>query len=328
MINELPFNHIILFFIFFLGNIVPKIHSYINFIYPYGISLTNEKIFVIHKFGICICDQNLSTIIQNVTDFTEDEQLTNETSLRIVSAYEYDYIIAIINYKIYIINNTWNLLIKDNITLESEDKDIYFSIIPIKFDEMFYYYLISYVDYEEIQFLYYQFRIEDNINDLIKLNNNNIYKRHRILEGIYYIENNSLSCHYMSLKVINDSILICFYLFKQENITLMFDFFYVTENEIKRNSPVELFQFNSIEPKYIKATINSDRDKALICAYSSENQFEFFGFDINTFDFETYIDSEFYYSLGPFNRAKINYLKGTNDFVFSFNDESSIFGKF
>ena len=110
MVNELPFNHIILFFIFFLGNIVPKIHSYINFTYPYGISLSNGNIFVFHKFGICICDQNLSTIIQNVTDFTEDEELTAESSLRIVSTYEYEHIIAIINYKLYIINNSYLIL--------------------------------------------------------------------------------------------------------------------------------------------------------------------------------------------------------------------------
>jgi hypothetical protein len=35
-------------------------------------------------------------------------------------------------------------------------------------------------------------------------------------------------------------------------------------------------------------------------------------------------NNKFLYTLGPFNRVKINYLKGKNDFVFSFNDESSI----
>ena len=168
MINELPFNLIILLFIFFLGNIVPKIHSYINFTYPYGISLSNEKILVIHKYGICICDENLSTIIQNITDFIEDEEkLTNESVLRIASSYEYEYVIAIINYKIYIINNTCNLLLIDNISLDIEDNDIYFSITPIILYEQLYYYLISYVDHGEIQFLYYRFNIQDETNYLI-----------------------------------------------------------------------------------------------------------------------------------------------------------------
>ena len=50
--------------------------------------------------------------------------------------------------------------------------------------------------------------------------------------------------------------------------------------------------------------------------------------DINTINLESNINrfesNEFPYSLGPFNRAKINYLKEKNDFAFSFNDESSI----
>ena len=336
MINELPFNHIILFFIFFLGNIVRKIHSYINFTYPYGISLSNGKIFVIHKFGICICDQNLSTIIKNVTEFTEEEELTDESLLRISSAYEYEYIIAIINYKIYIFNNTWNLLIIDNITLDSKDNDIYFSITPIILYETFYYYLISYVDYGEIRFLYYRFNIQDGTNNLINydINDNNdnnddgpgeLIKLEEIDE---YIKKKGLSCQYMSLN--DEKRLICFYLFKQENIRLMIEDFEITSKEIKPRFPVKLFEFSFIEPKYIKSTINSDRDKALICVYSSENQFVFFGFDINSFVLElntgsfdlNISDSSF--PLGPFNRTKINYLKGKNDFVFSFNDESSI----
>ena len=150
MINELPFNHIILFFIFFLGNIVPKMHSYINFTNPYGISLSNEKLLVIHKFGIWICDKNLSLIIKNLTEFTEE--LSDESLLTISYAYEYEYLLAIINYTLYIINNNWDLIEENfmgyiNINIGN---DIYFSIIPINFDEMFYYYLISYFKDQDV----------------------------------------------------------------------------------------------------------------------------------------------------------------------------------
>ena len=346
MVNDIPFNHIILFFIFFLSNIIPKIHSYINFTYPYGIPLSNEKICVIHKFGICICDQNLSSIIKNVTEFIEEEELTDESLLRISTAYEYEYIIAIINYKIYIINNTWDLV--DITTLNFINNDFIFSITPIELyesDEIFYYYLITYVDYRIIRFLYYRFCILEKSNDLI-YNSNGGVKRYRRLDYLdymgYYIENNGLSCQYMNQ--IEQKVLICFYLLKEVNSTiLMLDFFHLPDfsryYKIYSFFCIKLFQFNSIEPKYIKSTLNSDRDKALICVYSSENEFEFFGFDINNLDFESESDycdfeteidkfyfnnSEFFYSLGPFNRVKINYLNGKNDFVLSFNDESSI----
>jgi hypothetical protein len=139
---------------------------------------------------------------------------------------------------------------------------------------------------------------------------------------------------------IEKEVLICFYLLKGVNNTLMLDFYGISRyNEINRFLTIKLFQINFIEPKYIKSTLNSERDKALICVYSSENEFEFFGFDINNLDFKSEFDyfnyeseidkfnfnsSEFFYSLGPFNRTKINYLNGKNDFVFSLNDESSI----
>ena len=145
---------------------------------------------------------------------------------------------------------------------------------------MLYYYLISYVDNNDcIKFLYYRYNILNTVNDLIYNSNDNIVSRNRILDYMpYYIETNSLSCQYMNQ--IEQDVLICFYLLKQENITLMFDYFYFSTDAIYSEFTIELFQFNHIEPKYIKSIMNSDRDKALICIYSFENQFEFFRFDI------------------------------------------------
>ena len=46
---------LILFFI-----IIIQITSYISFIYPNSLFLSNKNIFIIHKFGISICNSEIT----------------------------------------------------------------------------------------------------------------------------------------------------------------------------------------------------------------------------------------------------------------------------
>ena len=58
----------VLYIISFLLNI-SFIFSYISFNYPNAVTLKNGNIFVIHKYGISICDNSYSIIIKNITFF-------------------------------------------------------------------------------------------------------------------------------------------------------------------------------------------------------------------------------------------------------------------
>ena len=49
-----------------------------SFNYPYSLTLTNGNIFIIHQKGVTICDYSLSTIIENVIIFSEDEEIKTE----------------------------------------------------------------------------------------------------------------------------------------------------------------------------------------------------------------------------------------------------------
>ena len=53
--------------------IIQQIISYLNFTYPQSILLNNQNIFIIHKLGISICDPSYSKIINNLTNFEENE---------------------------------------------------------------------------------------------------------------------------------------------------------------------------------------------------------------------------------------------------------------
>ena len=121
---------IFLFIIFILKKFIYSI----SFINPYSISLSNENILVIHRYGISICNSIVTEIIDNITIFTEGEEISTEAALsKITSASENGYIFTIINDEIYIFNEIGILLYHNNskILLSGETAN-YYTLAPIK----------------------------------------------------------------------------------------------------------------------------------------------------------------------------------------------------
>ena len=96
---------IILFQIFY------KIRSSISFDYPYSITLANDNIFLIQKVGIDIYDKSLNKLNQ-IIEFSGEEEITEENFSKITIKYNKDYILSIINDKMFIFNNEGKLLYK------------------------------------------------------------------------------------------------------------------------------------------------------------------------------------------------------------------------
>ncbi len=124
--------------IIFLLTLFLAIHpsiSSLSFIYPYSLSLSDENILIIHKFGISICDALISRIINNVISFSEDEQITEESLSKITCESKTKYISCLINDKIYIFDNVGNSLYKSvSSFLGNDEYPDYYSLIPIKED--------------------------------------------------------------------------------------------------------------------------------------------------------------------------------------------------
>ena len=102
----------IIYFIYFII-IIKSSKSTFSLIYPYFIPLSDGNFLVIHKYGIsiCICNSLSIEIINNITSFTNDEEISTEASLsKITSESENGYIFCIIIDKIYIFNENGNLL--------------------------------------------------------------------------------------------------------------------------------------------------------------------------------------------------------------------------
>ena len=83
----------------------------ISFINPYTITLSDGKLLVIHRYGVSICNSQVTEIIDTIISFTGDEEISTEEALsKITSVSENGYIFCIINDKTYIFDENGNLL--------------------------------------------------------------------------------------------------------------------------------------------------------------------------------------------------------------------------
>ena len=86
-----------------------KISSGKSFDYPYSITLANDNIFLIQKTGIDIYDKCLNMLNQ-IIKFSKEEEITEENFSKIAVKNNKEYILSIINDKLFIFNNEGKLL--------------------------------------------------------------------------------------------------------------------------------------------------------------------------------------------------------------------------
>ena len=80
-----------------------KISSKTSFDYPYSITLANDNIFLIQKTGIDIYDKYLNKLKQ-IIEFLGEEEITEQNFSKIAIKYNKEYILSIINDKLFIFN--------------------------------------------------------------------------------------------------------------------------------------------------------------------------------------------------------------------------------
>ena len=309
--------NVLLFII--LCDLMIHINTSISFMYPFSISLSNGNIFIIHKLGISVCDPLLSKIIKNITIFTEEEQLKEETLSRVTSIYENGFIFNIINDKIYIVNESEILLYESNTTILNGENPGYYSLVPIKKVNEYYYYIISFAYNNLLFFLYYKFNILSNKNIFIYSKKNYQFKYDfEIANDDYNIENNALSCQFVN-HIINGESLSCFFTINKDmQLFMVISFFKVGNNEITQKPKSFIFEFN-YKITCIKTSINTDHSKILTVFYSPDVIFGLFLYDTYIVQYET-IEQIYYQTQkckDKFYGLNINYFKEKNEFIFS-----------
>ena len=152
---------IILFQIFY------KINSGKSFNYPYSIILSNDNIFLIQKTGIGIYDQSLN-LLNQIIKFSKEEEITEENFSKISVKNNKEYILSIINDKLFIFNNEGKLLY--NSTEKINDNQILYSysLTFIYTTDDACYYIIGYFD-ENSYLNLYLYRYDNKKNKIALL---------------------------------------------------------------------------------------------------------------------------------------------------------------
>ena len=158
MLNKSISNFILnLIFIIKFLSLISYTISTLSFSYPTSITLGNGNIFIIHKFGICICDPSFSTIIKdNVYTFQSEEQISDLNKLSQVSIREFSdgVIISVIINRIYFFDPQGNYKIRST-TFSSGIS--YYSLTPHKTEYSVYYYLVAYIYGTQLNLEYYRY---------------------------------------------------------------------------------------------------------------------------------------------------------------------------
>ena len=266
--------------IFILYIIIPiqTVISLVELNYPSAISLSNGNIFVVEKKGIFIYDEQLKNIIHSYI-FEESEQINNVTSLSNIRIKQSnDYIICLINLKIYFFDSEGQLILNDTDKIINDEDFYQLTLVTIPMnDNNYFYYLIGYYSYlyssyyEEdlfaLKLIYYKINL---------INKNNTYICDLQYEKFisfflnfkYYLLNKDLSCDYMQDESgENDNLLVCFFIIKKDGKpSLSHHFFKVTTSKITKYNYYYYEYDNSLNDVILLQSVpNIDRDNELIC---------------------------------------------------------------
>ena len=313
---------IFIFKILIILTIIEQYNFSPSFFYSKAITLLNKNIFIIHKSGIDIYDSSLTKKIKNIITFSDNEIINNDTYAGIIiSQYNennFEYITCIINDKIYIFNSEGEKLYSsdNNITLF---KGKYNLLIPIKIINNNFYYMIGYIDENNIHFLFFKFEIS-TLQNILLLYDKSILNFFET-DKSFIINNKLLTCQLLKNSSKKEKI-ICFYFINNtlENYSIDIDienFSFIQSKNIKVRLPKELSRI-----KGIKSSTNFDNSKMLICFNSYSGKGYCFSYSINSNNCSKIIE---YFSncYSDSFEIKINSMKETNQLSLSCLNEKN-----
>ena len=308
----------LLFFLSISFKIINTENSTTYLDFPLGIMLSNDNIFVIHQNGVSVYDSTFSKLISDEVIFSDSEKIIYEYYLSkiTIEQFENGYIITIINDYIYIFDYKGTFIFKSTRLLDDYAFGYYYSIVPIKFFDGYYYYIITYIDSQIIFFIYYKFHLENKINSLI----NRYQMKHEIGTTSYLLYESGLSCQKMSYSF-SEVVLSCFFVSNYATSMIVANEYSITETEIQNKGESININMGMSGIKVIKSAVNYSGTKSVVCVmladgtcycfqYKSSDMGQGTNISLKTMYKSTKCNSN-YYSL------KVGYIKGLENYVIS-----------
>ena len=193
-----------IFSLIIILQIFDKICSKTSFDYPYLITLNNDNIFIIQKTGIDIYDQSLKKLNQ-VIEFSGEEEITEEKFSKIPVKYNNEYIITVINDKMFIFNSEGKLLYKSKEKINNNHIINTYTLSFLNTTNNICDYILAYFDEEHFLNLYfYRYNKESNNFGNISFSRRNWYYYDSNGDSSEFkSENNLLSCEYLLFMILS-----------------------------------------------------------------------------------------------------------------------------
>ena len=313
MAKNINFIQVKIFYFIILFILINSSFSYLYFNFPYAFELNNKNIFIIHQLGINICNSNFTEIIDTIVTFPESEKITTDEALsKVISVYEDNFIICLINDRIYIFNEEGYLL-KKNDELITELNVEYYSLSYITGQGNYISFVIGFISKDKLYLFYYKYYIEEKIFNIVnKLIMQNSYT--------YNLINNGISCHYMkynNYSSLNSYIFVCLFYKKGYDISLNFFDIYPDGLFISKRKESGFIQHDD-EMKYIKAVLLPDKQHLFIGWLKSNGvlYYRIHNINGNLNEYSMLNIRRYFCKLIP-HGFKINYYPEKNEIIYS-----------
>ena len=308
-------------FIFIFLNLISitnSIYKILDLVYTHSITLLNGNIFIIHKNGVTVYNYNFTIILYNnnfggipLISSKEDNDLT-----AVVQCTENNkYVVSLIRDKIYFFSSKGQYLFhKSNNFFSDFPTEIfykYFSFLYYKYENSYYYFIISFINSEnKIKLIKFQIDFEEQAY-------NTSYKVYDLINSI----SDSVSCQIIDFKD-NPNILECLNTRKENSFYYMILTLFNPEEDFLIINETKMQFYGNYKNYLIKSTVSQDKKK-LYFLFKNPNITTFNWF---AFDFDLFKSTSIQNGLTCISESLINlyYSKYSNQFIFSCNSNEGI----
>ena len=308
-------------------NILIKQISSIDFTYPSAISLVNNNFFVVEKTGIYVYDKDFSSIVKSYPFGSYDQLDTLDKLSNVIVKYQYNYIICLINSKVYFFDKDGNKLNIANSVIQ--DSTFYYpTLAPIFVKNNNYYYVIGYFipngsNFKLKLILYEQTLSGDYSYKAVKSHTDSNFESY--WNSDYDFRKKGLSCEYM----VDDYkyeyyYLLCFFIIKDSDHEDLAESFYevsTTNIDITTSYRMDYIETSDIvNTIQIKTVASGNLRYALVALLFSNNVIKYYKYryewgriDKNSQFFET-VSTNLYSRTGLYS-MKLHYLTNYNNYI-------------
>ena len=195
-----------LFFILIFLSLINISFGSLAFDFPYAFKLKSYKIFVIHKKGISITDEDFTTVERRERTFVGSERITtDEDYAKITHAMEEgEHIVCIIKDKIFVFDYLGNFLNQTSTTITIAQVE-YYDLTITKEEGSYTLFTIGYIFENKYNFLRYYYYYSNKNIELLQSHIQTGDKKN------YLMANSALSCKYLYYMLGFGSQLVCLY---------------------------------------------------------------------------------------------------------------------